>query len=600
MKRILTALCVALTVLFTMPTVAQAAEGTVNFTVKADKSEANPGDTVNFSILLGAVDGMGGVNFALKIPEGLTIDEASVKMPDGVAELLDTTEEDINFPTLQNKLVFDLFSHSSYKGDSDLCILTFSCKVNDDCAFESKSLTLEVETCFDDTTAMNDFQTNVIPADFTVAKKKIAVTGVTLDQTTLTLQEGESAQLTATVEPANADIKAVAWDSDNKDSVTVTADGKVTAVKEGKANITVTTQDGNKTAVCVVTVPHQHNMSALTEAKPATCVTDGNVAYYTCTKCNKKFEDQAGTKELANVVIAATGHKAGSEWKTDANNHWKECVNAGCGIKLEEAPHSFSWIIDKAATEDATGLSHEECVCGLKRSENTVIPKLDHVHVGITHHAAVAATCVAEGQKEYWTCASPKCADKLYGDAKCQIVVTKESLTLPKDPNAHAYDNDGDGTCNLCGNMRFYEVIKGAGSTYTSGSEGTVELTVNGEYDQFKELRINDTVVDRANYTVTAGSTVITLKNSYLKTLKAGEYKVEVLYKDGKSAQTQFTIEEEDEDDEAEIPAAGTDGSKAVSPKTGDWNGTSTLWAGLAVLSILIMSGVIVYRKKCK
>lgn len=66
-------------------------------------------------------------------------------------------------------------------------------------------------------------------------------------------------------------------------------------------------------------------------------------------------------------------HSYGTEWKYDGTNHWHEC---DCGDKADTAAHSFQWVIDKAATKEATGIKHEECtVCGAKRSENTVIPK---------------------------------------------------------------------------------------------------------------------------------------------------------------------------------------------------------------------------------
>ena len=67
-------------------------------------------------------------------------------------------------------------------------------------------------------------------------------------------------------------------------------------------------------------------------------------------------------------------HSYGTEWKYDSTNHWHKCE---CGDKADTAAHSFQWVIDKAATKDATGIKHEECtVCGAKRSENTVIDKL--------------------------------------------------------------------------------------------------------------------------------------------------------------------------------------------------------------------------------
>ena len=88
-----------------------------------------------------------------------------------------------------------------------------------------------------------------------------------------------------------------------------------------------------------------------------------------CTVCKKVLE---------TATIPATGsshtHSYGTDWKYDDTNHWHECE---CGDKADTAAHSFQWVIDKAATKEATGIKHEECtVCGAKRSENTVIDKL--------------------------------------------------------------------------------------------------------------------------------------------------------------------------------------------------------------------------------
>ena len=82
----------------------------------------------------------------------------------------------------------------------------------------------------------------------------VPVTGVTLSQTAVTLDIDQSITLTATVAPENATNKAVTWVSDKTDVATVDANGKVTAVAAGTANITVTTADGGKTATCTVTV----------------------------------------------------------------------------------------------------------------------------------------------------------------------------------------------------------------------------------------------------------------------------------------------------------------------------------------------------------
>ena len=82
----------------------------------------------------------------------------------------------------------------------------------------------------------------------------VAVSGVSLSKTTLSLVEGGSETLTATVAPSNATNKAVSWKSSDAGTATVDSNGKVTAVKAGSATITVTTSDGGKTATCSVTV----------------------------------------------------------------------------------------------------------------------------------------------------------------------------------------------------------------------------------------------------------------------------------------------------------------------------------------------------------
>ena len=82
----------------------------------------------------------------------------------------------------------------------------------------------------------------------------VAVTGVSLSKTSLTLAESGSETLTATVTPSNATNKAVSWKSSDASVASVDNNGKVSAVKAGSATITVTTSDGGKTATCSVTV----------------------------------------------------------------------------------------------------------------------------------------------------------------------------------------------------------------------------------------------------------------------------------------------------------------------------------------------------------
>ena len=80
------------------------------------------------------------------------------------------------------------------------------------------------------------------------------VLGVTLDKASMSMTVGSTGTLTATINPVNAANKSLTWTSDNTAVATVDENGKVTAVAEGTAKITVKTVDGEKTAVCAVTV----------------------------------------------------------------------------------------------------------------------------------------------------------------------------------------------------------------------------------------------------------------------------------------------------------------------------------------------------------
>ena len=148
--------------------------------------------------------------------------------------------------------------------------------------------------------------------EFTLSIDKpvvIPVTGVKLDKTSLTLQETDSATLTATVEPDNATNKNVNWESSDTSIATVDASGKVTVISAGSATITAIAADGSgKSASCSVAVTHGNMVH--TPKKDATCTADGNEEYWTCGTCGKIFSDAEGKTEieLSATVIPATGH----------------------------------------------------------------------------------------------------------------------------------------------------------------------------------------------------------------------------------------------------------------------------------------------------
>ena len=80
-----------------------------------------------------------------------------------------------------------------------------------------------------------------------------------------------------------------------------------------------------------------------------------------------------------------------------------------------------------------------------------------------------------------------------------------------------------------------YELTNGDGTTYTPSynGSGTKIARSNAPLNKFKEVRVDNAVVDSSNYTLTEGSTIITFKETYLKTLSEGEHILKIISTDG-------------------------------------------------------------------
>ncbi len=102
-----------------------------------------------------------------------------------------------------------------------------------------------------------------------------------------------------------------------------------------------------------------------------------------------QYDDGSGNSDIKvrqTITVGAyegphTHTYDGSPWYADTASHWHWCTDKDCPDQSDstkdQAPHTFVWKVDKAATRTQTGLKHEECtVCSYKRSENTVIDKL--------------------------------------------------------------------------------------------------------------------------------------------------------------------------------------------------------------------------------
>ena len=126
-----------------------------------------------------------------------------------------------------------------------------------------------------------------------------------------------------------------------------------------------------------------------------------------------------------------------------------------------------------------------------------------------------------------------------------------------------------------------YDIVKGDGSSWTQGTDGSVTFTVNGPISKFSGIKIDGKAVDAQYYDIKAGSTIITLKASYLETLAAGEHSITVVYTDGETSGT-FDVQ-----------------TKSTSPATGD-NSNMFLWIALFFISGGAMITLTVVDRKRK
>ncbi|HIR29763.1 MAG TPA: Ig-like domain-containing protein [Candidatus Coproplasma stercorigallinarum] len=216
----------------------------------------------------------------------------------------------------------------------------------------------------------------------------IVVTGITIDKTIATVEEGATVTLTATVTPGNATDKTVTWSTSNEAIATVSG-GVVTGVKAGE--VTITAKAGDKSATCTVTVTAKQGtedpedpiaVEGITLDKTTATVEEGATVTLTATVTPDNATDKTVTWSTSNETIATvsggvvTGVKAGevtitakagdksatctvtvtaaatepdppvhehtwsTEWTTDADSHWHECTGEGCDEVKDKAAHS--------------------------------------------------------------------------------------------------------------------------------------------------------------------------------------------------------------------------------------------------------------------
>ena len=419
------------------------------------------------------------------------------------------------------------------------------------------------------------------------------------------------------------------------------------------------TADGQKIYICEdcfatksETLPATGHTLTHHEARAATCTEKGWNAYDTCETCG--YTTYAETPAPGHDFGDAWKSDAAKHWKecsrcdavAERASHTggtatchDSAVCAVCATSYGERNPDYhtggSEIRDMTAptAEKAGYTGNRYCKgCNAKLSDGAGIPTLSDLSLDQKSDLTAAVVAMekilddwysdfTEEQKELLTDRIRATGAALASMEKAEEAVKKaEALPAadkarPDDQSAmdaydaakSAYDALSDAEKELAGErtksvldamrkaLTAYDVTDGNGSTWANTDNEGLTFTVNGHHEKFAGLLINGATVDAKYYVIQAGSTVITLKAEYLRTLSAGKYTVTVRYTDGSTdGEDSFTVTENKTVTPSD-PAASSD------PDAADGTaGNRGVVVGiiLAIICVLVLIFLLLFFKK--
>ena len=198
-------------------------------------------------------------------------------------------------------------------------------------------------------------------------------------------------------------------------------------------------------------------------------------------------------------------------------------TTAGCAFDQEKNPvlngvgDSGTSGSNQIAAVDTKSLDSN--ICGSYRGGHT-LSKVD----------AKEATQTTDGNIEYWICT--KCGS-YFSDAGGTTAIKAADVVIPKKA---AETPEGEIKTP-------YAITEGTGSSYALQSGNSLTVRGNGDFSKFTGIKVDGVQIGAENYEAKSGSTIVTLKSSYLDTLTAGTHSLEILWTDG-SASTAFAIQQ--------------------------------------------------------
>jgi len=196
------------------------------------------------------------------------------------------------------------------------------------------------------------------------------------------------------------------------------------------------------------------------DAVVATCVATGKSEYWTCSGCEKFFSDQQGTTEVTEASLVVAIDPTNHTGLSHENAVVATCVATGKS-EYWTCSGCEKFFSDQQGTTEVT--------------EASLVVAIDPTnHTGLAHEDAVVATCVAAGKSEYWTCSG---CEKFFSDQQGTTEVTEASLVVAIDPTNHtglSHENAVAATCVAAGKSEYWTC---SGCEKFFSDQGTTEVT---------------------------------------------------------------------------------------------------------------------------
>ena len=162
------------------------------------------------------------------------------------------------------------------------------------------------------------------------------------------------------------------------------------------------------------------------------------------------------------------------------------------------------------------------------KQEETILPATGH---NLTKVDEKKPTVDAAGNIEYWYC---EVCNKYFSDEKAEHEITLEDTIIAKLP----------------------KFVSGANQEWTKGSKDGLTFKIDTDIKEFKKVLVDGKELKDTDYDIKSGSTILTLKSSFLDTLSAGKHKIRFEFNTG-SVEAYFTVKDKENSSQTESANTG-------------------------------------------